>query len=1275
MAPKGLYSVQKSRSFGGSNNFQHTPPKESLQSPDPGRKTPNFDSLRKKFSRKKTTSFDDDDGDFVDGTTLTLKKKNRGQSKVGNIFNKFFRKDSRDHEPIYEQDNLTPKIKRLIQKQNEEPCVISVNPRPFRSNSFDSICSMASAASSFAFVPVTAYKVGKYVEPKKKIAIGINCGPETYRKRLEPRDIVPETDRELTLKTKYNLMSSDSPPSLARRQLPTGPLLQSSELYRNDDTNSSSSSESDTDTVEELASISQRCSPARLTSGTSASTGPALALGALASVTQASCADQQRGPGNKNTADNDKNTASPVPAHSIKPRELTGQLLYPMTIRPSEENRRNGFGSRSGSESGTLKPSRQVQTFATPSQCVNNLGRDSENLPKSVTAEKVQSVSVFHSPQSSSYQFCPRQDSPLTCSPPRSPRHSFSFDENKPGLHIPGKKRAPAPPARTRTPDTGAQLTGADNLNPFVKRKGRAPQPPGDKAESEDRGESCAASGGQCPAQDTQEAAGQLAGGQVNTGSCVGAATAAAQSDSGSQRYRGVMSGSAPTSPLISQKFPPGCQLSDEWVIRDGLLKCIRESQQDLTEEKEKESKDSKVPLSPKPWYKRNLIKENSNKKQKDKKAKSPDNLPDNHASRDAFKVMEDEKCDISKAAKIRQEAPQSPKMFLRSKLMPGSPKTERPSSRPISGLTGISDLDRQAAEIIRRKNEDEAAKKKAGDEKFYASKLESDGMDAQKAIDDLMDKMSKKMTRLEGVSKSNNEWLSQLQNEESTSCDPSALPKKDSDFEDDFQSMGNVVSDLNSFLVSTRKAMSSPSAQNRQQKSQNTSEQTPCKNPQVNELSRKVEEPNGFSSQNTCTAQQMNQQQQQPPLKIFKELEESQNVQVKRMNSKNIQRNNFLSGNSESVSSSSSGNKSAREQKQTINTNTLSVADQNVNYFPAEQKSHYPPPPTECPDPGWSCHRCTLINNSSSVCCEVCGARREAAPEQFKQDLDEESEDAPPKPGNVLNKLVLFSSIDARSKETPSLQRRKSADVNKLSRAYSSAAMFPVVESPLQKTLERITEKQAELAKTKDCFNNNNFSSSKDANTDKCKLEPSSICQETKSNNQERNLMRQRQVLEEEHLNSLKHEEQITSMVPDEKTSTLPFGNVSSKILNDNYILNENSGANQNNLIMRSPSVIIPPQSNKEIENSSLKGSFDFTRTPGSFLSSSKISQPTPKPWSKFSHNNDPASASIKAAPKLEFLSAEVSRKFSSPVIVDQRNIQTTNCHLGQNSMNTCQV
>ena len=117
----------------------------------------------------------------------------------------------------------------------------------------------------------------------------------------------------------------------------------------------------------------------------------------------------------------------------------------------------------------------------------------------------------------------------------------------------------------------------------------------------------------------------------------------------------------------------------------------------------------------------------------------------------------------------------------------------------------------------------------------------------------------------------------------------------------------------------------------------------------------------------------------------------------------------------------------------------------------------------------------------------------------------------------------------------------------------------------------------------------------------------------------------------------------------------------MSSKITttnSDNCVSNENSGINQNNLIMRSSSVIIPSQSNKEIENISkplnasptVKGSFDFTKTPGSFLTSSKISQPTPRPWTKFVHEDTKTGADIKAAPKLEFLGSEVTRKYSVP-------------------------
>ena len=1208
MAPKGLYSVQKSRSFGGSHNFHDTPPKDQQPlSPEQGRKTPNFDSLRKKFSKKKTTSFDDDDGDIVDGNTLTLKKKNRGPSKVGNIF-KWFRKDSKDHETFYEQDTLTPKITRLIQKQNEEPCVISVNPRPFRSCSFDSICSVGSTASSFAFVPVNAYKVGRYVEPKKKIPLGINCGPETYRKRLEPRDNpgVIDTDKELTLKTKYNLMSSDSPPTLAKK-LPAGPLLASSELHRNDDTNSSSGgSDSDTDTAE-LESVSQRGSPV-----SSAAAGSWPAAGARS--------DQQPSSGPADAAQ---------PQHCIKPRQLTGQLLHPMTIRHGEDNKRAaGAGPRCAEAENVaitspVRPPPPVRHFAPFAQleCANNSGgRAADNLPK----------------------YCAAEAAPRSVSPGSSPRLSVSSGDSDPrsaASHIPGKRRAPPPPAIS--PEPGSRETEANN--PFVKKKGRAPQPPEDKVSSSS---TAAAAGAECQG-----------------------ARPPAVGDTGARMAGGSSEAvtSAPTSPLLASKRSPG---AGDWVLQDGLLRCTRDSQQDLAQScaaadqelETKDAKDAKVPLSPKPWYKRNIIKENSDKKAKEKKAKSPDNLPENHTSRDTVKVKDDDKYGFTK---LMADAPKSPKMFLRNKMMPGSPKAERPGSRPISGLTGISDLDRQAAEIIRRKNEDEAAKRRADDDKFYANKVESEGREAQKAIDAIMEKMARRVVpqkeKLEAADRKNDLTKS-----------PKSK-KKDADIEVDFQSMGNVVSDLNSFLASTRKAMSSPSAQKRiqqqlQQPVSNPLQQQSSASPVIKEqpqssLNPQHQAPNSINPKPTQVSQSKLQQTTSTQSQQHSQNQESNNNLSKSKKDFELKTSQVVSGqngnNSKIVKGGYCEGSPAEQKLMTEHSNTLSATDQKVNYVPpsvSEYKPSCPPPPP--PSHEWSCQRCTLINSAAAAACEVCGASRPGDSGHGDAE-DTQGEEAPPRPGNVLNKLVLFSSIDAKAKETPTLQRRKSSEIMTLSRTQSSI-MFPIDENPLQRTLERITEKQAALAKTKDCFNNN-FSTSKDANVEKCKLN-SSPCQSAAKSNIKTEVMTQQQNIQQEaNLNLSKQKQQEEKFELNEKTSTLPFGNVSSKITttnSDNCVSNENSGINQNNLIMRSSSVIIPSQSNKEIENISkplnasptVKGSFDFTKTPGSFLTSSKISQPTPRPWTKFVHEDTKTGADIKAAPKLEFLGSEVTRKYSVP-------------------------
>ena len=203
----GMYSVQKSRSLGGvaAQIASDSSPRSSPVPQEQGRRTPNLNSLRRKFGKKKAQSVEQEDTEYVDGSSLKKKNKN----KVGNIF-KWFKKDKED---IQENIELSPKLTRVIQKPREPSQRILVGaPLKHRSSSYDSLCSVGSATSSFAFVPVTAYQVGRVVESKKRIAIGLNCGVDTYRARTE----VANGDQHVDLQTKYNLVASESPPTLRR---------------------------------------------------------------------------------------------------------------------------------------------------------------------------------------------------------------------------------------------------------------------------------------------------------------------------------------------------------------------------------------------------------------------------------------------------------------------------------------------------------------------------------------------------------------------------------------------------------------------------------------------------------------------------------------------------------------------------------------------------------------------------------------------------------------------------------------------------------------------------------------------------------------------------------------------------------------------------------------------------------------------------------------------------------------------------------------------------
>ena len=236
------------------------------------------------------------------------------------------------------------------------------------------------------------------------------------------------------------------------------------------------------------------------------------------------------------------------------------------------------------------------------------------------------------------------------------------------------------------------------------------------------------------------------------------------------------------------------------------------------------------------------------------------------------------------------------------------------------------------------------------------------------------------------------------------------------------------------------------------------------------------------------------------------------------------------LSENSSSQSTPLEGNPFFSDQSDQHNRSSKLLKDMPVCSL-QDQPTSIPLPPLAVEKVGgWSCGRCTLINYNAQLWCEACGGKRPNVSESQAgayndHDLDVESEDAPPRVGHVLDKMVLFTSMEAKAQETPSLKRR-SGEFNKITRNYSfsSQPMGAIDENPLEKTLERITQTQAQLIKPQELFTS---SISKDpANTLHTKSqEYSSLASgETPSNKTHENIIKeQEKMLERARINMIK--------------------------------------------------------------------------------------------------------------------------------------------------------
>ena len=119
-----------------------------------------------------------------------------------------------------------------------------------------------------------------------------------------------------------------------------------------------------------------------------------------------------------------------------------------------------------------------------------------------------------------------------------------------------------------------------------------------------------------------------------------------------------------------------------------------------------------------------------------------------------------------------------------------GAKKSAQNGGRPISLLASISDFDRQAAEIVSQRQKDAEQKQKANDKDYYVNGDQHD--EPQEVIDQIMADVEKKMECLDAIEKHNDKWADRMHN-------PPEMKMKD------------LVLDLNSFIDTTQKEMSTP--------------------------------------------------------------------------------------------------------------------------------------------------------------------------------------------------------------------------------------------------------------------------------------------------------------------------------------------------------------------------------------------------------------------------------------------------------------------------------
>ena len=307
---------------------------------------------------------------------------------------------------------------------------------------------------------------------------------------------------------------------------------------------------------------------------------------------------------------------------------------YPRTIKAEEKGKSYPGYVRSPVANGDCKLSNVDRKQAGRAEKESFPLSKPECMPKNSADPKFQFQSC--NPFGDTVSLAPT----LQASGSASPRGSIISEDYQPVYHVVGKRRAPEPPGGTpgrSSPSIYSEGSKGSRRYPGSRKKGPAPPPP--------RAPGSTQSAPSTPAPTLifpkRETKPYMNGVDLELELAVGQA----------ERNKSLRSShTLQPSQNDQAKVKSGLGMeqqerNDSWTLEDGVLRPLRESKLDLSGAtvEEKDLKESKAPLSPKPWYKRS-IRDTNEKKPKDKKEKkgtSPDNLPEIHTGRESIKVQE----------------------------------------------------------------------------------------------------------------------------------------------------------------------------------------------------------------------------------------------------------------------------------------------------------------------------------------------------------------------------------------------------------------------------------------------------------------------------------------------------------------------------------------------------------------------------------------------------------------------------------------------------------